>query len=164
MAKNPLFSTYRQGENRVTSSMLAVFERIDLSLLEEILAAAAGEASLEMVSFTNQPPASDRSPTLASPPVRLLVRDQDRPQHAQLASAQRASGQPGRRGRRAAVRHHPRRRAAQRHRRTWRPSGRMVQLPVAARRHRRRRQRSNRHRVGAGPVPAAGAASAADRG
>lgn len=56
MAKNPLFSTYRQGENRVTSSILAVFERIDLSLLETILAAAAGEASLQMVSFTNQPP------------------------------------------------------------------------------------------------------------
>lgn len=56
MAKNPLFSTYRQGENRVTSSMLAVFERIDLSLLETILAAAAGEASPQMVSFTNQPP------------------------------------------------------------------------------------------------------------
>ncbi len=56
MTKNPLFSTYRQGENRVTSSMLAVFERIDLSLLETILAAAAGEASLQMVSFTNQPP------------------------------------------------------------------------------------------------------------
>lgn len=55
MAKNPLFSTYRQGENRVTSSMLAVFERIDLALLETILAAAAGESSLQMVSFTNQP-------------------------------------------------------------------------------------------------------------
>lgn len=61
MAKNPLFSTYRQGENRVTSSMLAVFERIDLSLLEEILAAAAGEASLQMVTFTNQPPSKGRS-------------------------------------------------------------------------------------------------------
>jgi hypothetical protein len=47
MAKNPLVSTYRQGENRVTSSMLAVFERIDLPLLETILAAAAGEASLQ---------------------------------------------------------------------------------------------------------------------
>jgi len=56
IAKNPLFSTYRQGENRVTSSMLAVFERIDLSLLETILAAAAGESSLQMVTFTNQPP------------------------------------------------------------------------------------------------------------
>lgn len=55
MAKNPLFSTYRQGENRVMSSMLAVFERIDLSLLEELLAAASGESSLQMVTFTNQP-------------------------------------------------------------------------------------------------------------
>ncbi|MFA9430760.1 hypothetical protein [Egicoccus sp. AB-alg2] len=56
MAKNPLFSTYRQGENRVTSSMLAVFERIDLSLLEELLTAATGESSLQLVSFVNQPP------------------------------------------------------------------------------------------------------------
>lgn len=55
MAKNPLFSTYRQGENRVTSSMLAVFERIDLSILESLLIAATGEASLELVSFVNQP-------------------------------------------------------------------------------------------------------------
>jgi hypothetical protein len=61
MAKNPLFSTYRQGENRVTSSMLAVFERIDLSLLETILAAASGESSLQMVSFTNQPPGKGHS-------------------------------------------------------------------------------------------------------
>ncbi len=55
MSKSPLFSTYRQGENRVTSSMLAVFERIDLSLLETLLGAASGEASLQMVTFTNQP-------------------------------------------------------------------------------------------------------------
>jgi hypothetical protein len=55
MPKNPLFSTYRQGENRVTSSMLAVFERIDLSVLEALLTAAAGEASLQTVSFVNQP-------------------------------------------------------------------------------------------------------------
>jgi hypothetical protein len=61
MPKNPLFSTYRQGENRVTSSMLAVFERIDLSLLETILAAAAGESSLQMVTFTNQPPGTGHS-------------------------------------------------------------------------------------------------------
>ena len=61
MTKNPLFSTYRQGENRVTSSMLAVFERIDLSLLETILASAAGEASLAMLTFTNQPPGKGRS-------------------------------------------------------------------------------------------------------
>lgn len=55
MPKNPLFSTYRQGENRVTSSMLAVFERIDLSILEALLTAATGEASLQLVSFVNQP-------------------------------------------------------------------------------------------------------------
>jgi hypothetical protein len=61
VAKNPLFSTYRQGENRVTSSMLAVFERIDLSLLEIMLAAASGESSLQMVSFTNQPPGKGHS-------------------------------------------------------------------------------------------------------
>ena len=29
MTRRPLFSTYRQGENRVTGSMIAVFERID---------------------------------------------------------------------------------------------------------------------------------------
>lgn len=55
VAKNPLFSTYRQGENRVTSSMLAVFERIDLSILESLLTASTGESSLQLVSFTNQP-------------------------------------------------------------------------------------------------------------
>jgi len=56
MAKNPLFSAYRQGENRVTSSMLAVFERIDLSLVETLLAAATGEAgSIQTVTFVNQP-------------------------------------------------------------------------------------------------------------
>jgi hypothetical protein len=61
LAKNPLFSTYRQGENRVISSMLAVFERIDLSLLETLLAGASGESSLQMVSFANQPPGKGHS-------------------------------------------------------------------------------------------------------
>ncbi len=55
MSKTPLFSTYRQGENRVTSSMVAVFERIDLSVLERLLAAASAESTLEMVAFSNQP-------------------------------------------------------------------------------------------------------------
>lgn len=52
--KSPLFSTYRQGENRVTSSMLAVFERIDVGLVERVMAAASGEASLSIVQFANQ--------------------------------------------------------------------------------------------------------------
>ena len=54
MPKNPLFSTYRTGENRVTASMLAVFERIDASILERLLAGASGESSLTFVSFANQ--------------------------------------------------------------------------------------------------------------
>ena len=53
--KAPIFSTYRQGENRVTASMLAVLERIDLAVVERLLAAASGEASLQMVRFANQP-------------------------------------------------------------------------------------------------------------
>ena len=54
MSKGPLFSTYRQGENRVTASILAVFERIDLALVERLLGAASGESELQMVSFRNQ--------------------------------------------------------------------------------------------------------------
>ena len=46
MARAPLFSTYRQGENRVTSSLLAVFERIDLSAVARLLGAATGEPTL----------------------------------------------------------------------------------------------------------------------
>jgi hypothetical protein len=54
MPKNPLFSAYRQGENRVTASMLAVFERIGLDLLEQLLIGASGESSVSFVDFTNQ--------------------------------------------------------------------------------------------------------------
>ena len=60
MSKAPLFSTYRQGENRVTSSILAVLDRIDFGRVEELLAAASGESALEMVRFVNQP-RGDRS-------------------------------------------------------------------------------------------------------
>jgi len=54
MAK-PLLSTYRTGENRVTSSTMAVFERIDLALVQELLRAVTGMGSeLVAVSFENQ--------------------------------------------------------------------------------------------------------------
>ncbi len=59
--KNPLFSTYRQGENRVTASMLAVFERIDIGIVERLLSAATGESALSFVSFANQIAAKERS-------------------------------------------------------------------------------------------------------
>lgn len=52
---NPLFSSYRAGENRVTGSTLAVFERIDLALVREILGTATGAADeLTTVTFENQ--------------------------------------------------------------------------------------------------------------
>lgn len=52
---NPLFSSYRAGENRVTSSTLAVFERIDLALVQELLGSATGAgAELITVTFDNQ--------------------------------------------------------------------------------------------------------------
>jgi hypothetical protein len=70
VTKSPLFSTYRQGENRVTSSMLAVFERIDLSLLEELLSAATGESALQMVAFSNQPSGEG----VSTPDARISAR------------------------------------------------------------------------------------------
>jgi hypothetical protein len=52
---SPLFSTYRSGENRVTSSTMAVFERIDLALVQELLENASGIGDeLRSVAFTNQ--------------------------------------------------------------------------------------------------------------
>jgi hypothetical protein len=52
---NPLFSTYRGGENRVTSSLMAVFERIGLALVQELLEAATGTGEeLRTVTFENQ--------------------------------------------------------------------------------------------------------------
>lgn len=51
----PLLSTYRTGENRVTASTMAVFERLDLALVEELLAAATGSGDeLRTVTFENQ--------------------------------------------------------------------------------------------------------------
>lgn len=55
MPRNPLFSTYRTGENRVTSSTMAVFERIDLALVQELLeTATGGVGELPTVLFQNQ--------------------------------------------------------------------------------------------------------------
>jgi hypothetical protein len=68
---NPLFSPYRAGENRVTSSTMAVFERIDLALVRELLAEATGAAlerqgvtfkSREAVTFENQVVSDDSVP------------------------------------------------------------------------------------------------------
>lgn len=53
---NPLFSTYAQGENRVTSTLLAVLENVNNQLAEDVLEALADESDLSYVSFDNQVP------------------------------------------------------------------------------------------------------------
>lgn len=54
MPIQPLFATYRQGENRVTGSLVAVLERIGLETVEAILQAALEDSDLRLVTFTNQ--------------------------------------------------------------------------------------------------------------
>lgn len=51
---NPLFSTYTQGENRVTSTLLAVLEQVNNRLAEDVLEALVDESDLSLVSFENQ--------------------------------------------------------------------------------------------------------------
>jgi hypothetical protein len=70
MANSPLFSTYRGGENRVTSSMMAVFQRLELSILERLLGAVAQEAALQLVAFANQPAGEGAS----VPDARMFAR------------------------------------------------------------------------------------------
>jgi len=50
----PLFSTYTQGENRVTGTIMAVFERINSGLVEDILAKLVGEPGLTLLEFETQ--------------------------------------------------------------------------------------------------------------
>jgi|GEM_PF-440707 len=51
---SPLFSHYSQRENRVTASILAVFERISFSLVERILQILCGETNLPLLVIKNQ--------------------------------------------------------------------------------------------------------------
>ena len=57
-----LFSTYRQGENRVTATFLAVLQRLSLPNMDRILGALSGETSFSLVSFENQPPGQGSRP------------------------------------------------------------------------------------------------------
>ena len=50
-----IFSTYSQGENRVTSSILAVIRSLSLDRIERILGALLEQPELELVRFENQP-------------------------------------------------------------------------------------------------------------
>ena len=50
-----LFSTYRQGENRVTHTFLAVLQRISLPHTDRILQALLQDTAFSLVTFENQP-------------------------------------------------------------------------------------------------------------
>ncbi len=52
---NPLFSTYSQGENRITAAILAVLERLSFALVEQILQALLQEPETQLLTFDNQP-------------------------------------------------------------------------------------------------------------
>ena len=62
---NPLFSTYTQGENRVTSTLLAVLEHVNSRLAEDILEAIADESDLSLVTFDNQVTGTESVPDAA---------------------------------------------------------------------------------------------------
>ncbi len=53
--QNTLFSTYRQGENRITSTFLAVLQRLSLPNIDRILGTLIGDTAFSLVSFENQP-------------------------------------------------------------------------------------------------------------
>lgn len=59
---NPLFSTYSQQENQVTSTILSVFEHLGTSLVEDILEAALDESELSVVTFQSQYVADESVP------------------------------------------------------------------------------------------------------
>lgn len=51
---NPLFSRYSQGENRVTASILAVFERISFALVERIIQILCETPEQSLLTIKNQ--------------------------------------------------------------------------------------------------------------
>ena len=55
MTTSPLFSTYRQGENRVADTFLSVLQRLSLPNIDHILGALLGETGFSLVTFENQP-------------------------------------------------------------------------------------------------------------
>ncbi len=58
-----LFSTYRQGENRVTATFLAVLERLSLPNIDRILGALLEDNAFNLVTFENQPKGKKSRPT-----------------------------------------------------------------------------------------------------
>ena len=57
-----LFSTYRQGENRVTSTFMAVLQRLSLPNIDRILQGLLEDSAFSLVSFDNQPRGKKSTP------------------------------------------------------------------------------------------------------
>lgn len=62
---NPLFSTYTHGENRVTSTLLAVLENVNNQLAEDVLEALTDESDISLVTFENQVTGTESVPDAA---------------------------------------------------------------------------------------------------
>jgi hypothetical protein len=58
----PIFSRYRQGENRVTATLMAVLQRVNGSLVELILQRLLADDALELIRFNNQPRGDGSTP------------------------------------------------------------------------------------------------------
>ena len=60
----PLFSTYSQGENRVTATFIAVLQRLSLPIMDRILGELLGEQeeNFNLVTFVNQPQGIESTP------------------------------------------------------------------------------------------------------
>ena len=58
----PLFSTYRQGENRITATLLAVLQRLSLPNIDLILQALLEDTAFGLVTFDNQPKGKESVP------------------------------------------------------------------------------------------------------
>ena len=60
----PLFSTYSQGENRVTATFIAVLQRLSLPIMDRILGELLGEReeNFNLVTFVNQPQGIESTP------------------------------------------------------------------------------------------------------
>ena len=55
-----IFSTYHNAENRVTSTILAVLERLSTSTLSAVFRGIEGESDFKMIAFENQQPRRKR--------------------------------------------------------------------------------------------------------
>ena len=58
----PLFSTYRQGENRITATLLAVLQRLSLPNIDRVLQALLEDTTFSLVTFDNQPKGKGSTP------------------------------------------------------------------------------------------------------